>query len=491
MPIVFDHKNSVAPKVSIILLDWSCRESFHMLDYLNNQTMPRDQYEINWIEYYNKRPSAIKNKIRECERAGQLPILDRWLVLDMPNNVYYHKHLMYNIGIVASKGKIIVICDSDVIVKPTFIESIIKAFEDNPDIVLHMDEVRNTDKKFYPFNYPSIDEITGKGCINWVNGKTSGILEKKDPIHVRNYGACMCARREDLIHIGGADEHIDYLGHICGPYEMTFRLMNNGKKEVWHQEEFLYHAWHPGTDGRGNYLGPHDGMNMSSTALDILKNGRVRPLVENEAIQEIRCNGEKARSSEMLLTLAVPALRIKKWKKNLLQHYLFCQCVLPVKSFFLKVRLIFNIIFITIRQLRLKSKCHVSNQAMSKNPFLKFIMAFVFFKRMCKNNLYTVRACHQVIRELKCKGVKEVIFYGAGHLTKILYILAKAHSIEIKGIYDPRLAGKKFLGFDIKPDNAAKAYAGRIILNYFNGINEKMIRLQNLGIPRNNIVRLQ
>ncbi len=240
MELLFENKTSDKPVVSIILLDWSCRESFHILNYLSNQTIPRKQYEIIWIEYYGRRPSAIESGLKKCERLHKPPNIDKWIVMDIQNNVYYHKHLMYNIGIVAGKGKIITICDSDAIVKPTFVEAIIKSFEKNDNIVLHMDEVRNIERRFYPFNYPSIDELTHKGCINWKNGKTTGLLDKKDFIHSVNYGACMCAFREDLINIGGADEHMDYLGHICGPYDMTFRLVNAGKKEVWHQEEFLH-----------------------------------------------------------------------------------------------------------------------------------------------------------------------------------------------------------------------------------------------------------
>ncbi|MFQ5788270.1 MAG: hypothetical protein ACE5H1_09855, partial [Thermodesulfobacteriota bacterium] len=75
-----------------------------------------------------------------------------------------------------------------------------------------------------------------------------------------------------------------------GPYEMTYRLVNAGKKEVWHQEEFLYHVWHPGTDGDDNYSGPHDGFNMSTTALEVRHNSRVFPLVENEIIRLMRAN---------------------------------------------------------------------------------------------------------------------------------------------------------------------------------------------------------
>ncbi|GEM_PF-5847965 len=163
----------------------------------------------------------------------------------------------------------------------------------------------------------------------------------------------------------------------------------------------------------------------------------------------------------------------------------------PHKSFLLKLKLFLNMVFITIRQLRLKSKRNSGNKAVQKSLFLKLIMAFVFLKRMCKNNVYTIRACRQAIRELRRSGAKEAVFYGAGNLTKILYILAKECSIEVKGIYDPLLAGKRFLGFEIKNDDAIKDYEGKVIINYFSGISEKIRRLQSLGIQRNNIVRLQ
>ncbi len=81
----------------------------------------------------------------------------------------------------------------------------------------------------------------GEGCINNVDGKTKGILDEIDPMHTRNYGACMCAKREDVIGVGGADEDLTYLGHICGPYDMTFRLMNFGKRLAWEANRYLYH----------------------------------------------------------------------------------------------------------------------------------------------------------------------------------------------------------------------------------------------------------
>ena len=288
MEILFEHSFSKKPKVSFVLLDWSCRESFHIFHYLNQQNVPRDNYEIIWIEYYNRRSPEIRKGLEDCARQSKPPMLNQWIVMDMPETLYYHKHLMYNIGIVLSKGEIVTICDSDAMVRPTFVETITKLFEEDPSIALHMDEVRNNDQRFHPFDYPSFDEVEGEGAINFKNGTTTGLLDTEDPLHTLNYGACLCARRDDLIAIGGSDEHLDFLGHVCGPYELTFRLKNFGKREFWHPSELLYHVWHPGQAGHGNYVGPHDGMHMSSTALEVVESGRIQPLLENKAIRALQ-----------------------------------------------------------------------------------------------------------------------------------------------------------------------------------------------------------
>jgi cell wall assembly regulator SMI1 len=102
--------------------------------------------------------------------------------------------------------------------------------------------VRNRDKKYYPFNYPSLDDITTTGKNNFIDGKPAGLWDEEDIIHTRNYGACRSALWEDLIASGGADEHVDYLGYICAPYEMTHESewtttcgtrANSGPKLFW------------------------------------------------------------------------------------------------------------------------------------------------------------------------------------------------------------------------------------------------------------------
>jgi hypothetical protein len=275
-----------APKVSLILLDWRVRESFHLLHYLKSQTVARESFEVIVVEYYDHISPAVQKFESE---------VDTWLLLQMSDDCYYHKHLMYNAGILFSRGDILMFGDSDAMVRSSFIQRIITSFQRDPFLVYHMDEFRNVRRDLYPFNYPSFEEVLGDGCINNVDGRTSGVLDVIDPIHTRNYGACMCGRRQDIISLGGADEDLSYLGHVCGPYDMTFRLMNSGRRLKWDTEEYLYHTWHPGTDGTDNYLGPHDGMNMSTTALRSLSSGRILPLVENSAIRELRNGGQADR----------------------------------------------------------------------------------------------------------------------------------------------------------------------------------------------------
>lgn len=313
MEILHRRQFDAPPRVSFVLLDWSCRESLHTLDFLAEQDVPREWYEIVWIEYFNRRDAELQRRIDDARREETADPVDAWIVMQMPENVCHHKHLMYNVGIVASRGELVCFCDSDAMMRPGFVRSILDAFERDPEIVLHHDEVRNRSPHFYPFRYPTFEDVLGPGCNNWVNGKAIGLWDEEDPLHTRNYGACMTARRDNLIAIGGADMHVDYLGHVCGPYELTFRLVNSGRREIWNDAEFLYHTWHPGQAGSVDYCGPHDGRHMSTTALEATQTGRVRPLEENPAIESLRTRGASSDDIGALLSAALKPEWLHAW----------------------------------------------------------------------------------------------------------------------------------------------------------------------------------
>ena len=296
--LVVDHAKQGA-NVSIILIDWSVRESFHALHYLNEQTVDRNRYELIWIEFYDRQPRTLLDAVEAAERAGR-PIVDKLVVMNHSSDVIFHKHRMYNLGIVLSEGEICVICDSDAMFTPTFVQSIITAFEQDPQSVVHLDEVRSVSRRFYPFNFPAFEEFLASPCPNWTGRTTKGLDHSTDILHEANYGACLAARRDDLIRIGGSDEHLDYLGYICGPYDLTFRLINAGCREKWLTDELLYHSWHPG-EGYINidYHGPSDGRGMSSRSLAVRESGVIQPGLENGAIRALRTNPQLDRRAAL------------------------------------------------------------------------------------------------------------------------------------------------------------------------------------------------
>jgi hypothetical protein len=296
-PVKYLYKSNAGttPTLSFILLDWTVRESFHTLDYLHHQNVDRNLFEVIWIEFYKREPEEIKERIKKSEALGLPSPVDSWIVMEHDAEEYYHKHRMYNLGILESAGRITVILDSDAILRTDLVATILKEFKAERNLALHFEQIRNFDQSYHPFNYPSIDKIIGEGCVNATDGVPHGITTcakslKEDGTlwNIYNYGACFCANREDLIRIGGADEHEDYLGHVCGPYEMTARLINAGVQDKLNDSHFLYHAWHPNQGGTNNYSGPNNGRGMSTTAMKILKNGRVLPLKENGNIKELR-----------------------------------------------------------------------------------------------------------------------------------------------------------------------------------------------------------
>jgi hypothetical protein len=285
-------------KLSVILIDWRVRESFHSLHYLNRQTLPREHYELIWLEFYRHNPAALAELL-----AANDAVLDQWLIAGYPDDCMYHKHRLYNLGLLLASGEYVVICDSDAIFTPRFLERILERFEQAPRSVVHLDQVRNVRRNLYPFRYPRIDEILGRGVRNWRGHTTAGLLPQADMFHACNYGACMAAPRQTLIDIGGADEDPGYLGYICGPYEMTWRLVNHGLEEHWLRDEFLYHTWHPNASG-GNveHHGPHDGAYVSLHALESRALGRVLPLVENPCVAKARM-GHPLQPDELLRAL--------------------------------------------------------------------------------------------------------------------------------------------------------------------------------------------
>jgi hypothetical protein len=261
------------PKLSILLLDWSCRERFDPLEWLDQQDVPRDEYELIWVELFDRvAPQAMEraDAVLTCHQQGR-----------------YHKHEGYNAGLLVALGELFCVCDSDAVFPTDFVRSIFRHFYADPELtgefkapsgsVLFHFEARSS------VEYPGLreaDDLKDKNWLWW-------------GLHP-NVGACMTVRTVDAIRYGGFDEHAAYAGYLCGPYELGWRLLNAGLPEVWHdQATMLWHFAHPDPVGDngivpslrqiGEIVYPHVDLHALH-AVEALTSGRMLPLQENPAL---------------------------------------------------------------------------------------------------------------------------------------------------------------------------------------------------------------
>ncbi|KJU84435.1 Glycosyl transferase, family 2 domain protein [Candidatus Magnetobacterium bavaricum] len=263
------------PIVSIILLDWECREHYSSLYWLNQQDVPRSRYELIWIELYNQVVAEVTAQVDCHITCGQSGM--------------YHKHLGYNTGILNARGDIVTICDSDAVFPPDFISSITESFEYDADkgcqrsLVLMHHEMRSS--FLFPEGLKEIDDVKSKKWKWW-------------PLNP-NAGACMSVRKSDAIRYGAFDEHDSYRGYLCGPYELGWRLVNAGMPEVWydHTVTALWHYAHPdpvGVNGLRASINiifentyPHVDLHAIK-AVEAFSAGKMLPLKENPKVFDMR-----------------------------------------------------------------------------------------------------------------------------------------------------------------------------------------------------------
>lgn len=244
-------------QLSIILLDNSARERFHTLDWLAQQDVAREHYELIWMECYDRVSSYVLDRVDQYYTMQQEGL--------------HHKHAAVNAGIVAAKGRIVTMCDSDAVYPPDFVRSILNAFEKERIVLMHWEE---RSRQTYP------------------DGASLALIQKHTFDVWPNVGACNSVLRRDAIGIGGVDEHESYKGILAGQNEMLWRLINSGVPEVWCDTPHIYHFKHTGSDGDANASERHpasrDYEMHNATSVEAFKEGRLLPLVENKDIHRLR-----------------------------------------------------------------------------------------------------------------------------------------------------------------------------------------------------------
>jgi hypothetical protein len=219
-----EHKT---PKISIIMVDGLFREKFHAVDFFCDQTMPSEDYELLWVEYYHQVDPELQTKIDQYPNAR---------VITLNREGTYHSSYCFNGGITAAKSELLVIPDADVAVERDFLERVWQEHQTNDKLLLY---IHRYDEAQTDHLEPITLEHLRRVCV----------LK-----NTMNFGGCLAVRKKWLLAINGYEQHPLFEGGFHANGRDVFnRLRHHGLPVMWHPTLKLYHAWHLAT-GYGRYF---------------------------------------------------------------------------------------------------------------------------------------------------------------------------------------------------------------------------------------------
>ena len=207
------------PKISVFMVDGGFRENFRLLDFLGQQTLPADHYEVFWIEHCAKIHPRLAATAAQYANT-QVVALDRIGA--------YHAGYCRNEGLRRSRGELIVYLDADVVVEPNFLERIAAEHAKCDDLVMHL------------YRYDEPPELRKS---DWDIEHLRRVGRLENPL---NYGACISVRRRWLVDVNGWEQHPVLGSHFnAHAADLHARLRAFGLAVKWHPNIPMYHPWHP------------------------------------------------------------------------------------------------------------------------------------------------------------------------------------------------------------------------------------------------------
>lgn len=204
-------------KISVIMIDGGFRDNAFSAKYFAEQDFPAEDYEIIWVEYFNK-------VNLELDKSDTL----QKITLNREDE--YHSSFCFNAGIEMAKGELLVIPDADQIAKPDFLKTVWHCHQQYDKLVMYIyrfDET--TDNRVKSFDFDELE----KKCV------------LKNP---ENYGGCITARRKWFMEVNGYEMHpIMQSGFHANGMDMAVRFKNLGLAIQWHPTLKLFHPYHPMT----------------------------------------------------------------------------------------------------------------------------------------------------------------------------------------------------------------------------------------------------
>lgn len=207
------------PKISIVMVDGLFREKFHAVDFFSDQTLPPEEYELLWAEYYDRVNPELQAKIDKYPNAR---------VITLNREGEYHSSYCFNGGIAAAQGELLVIPDADVVVERDFLARVWEEHQTCDKLVLYVHR-HNEDLADHKEDW-DLDHLRRVCRLT----------------NLANYGSCLTVRKKWLDTINGYEQHETFRTHFHGNgYDVYSRLKTLGLHVMWHPELKAYHPWHP------------------------------------------------------------------------------------------------------------------------------------------------------------------------------------------------------------------------------------------------------
>ena len=214
-------------KISVIMWDGSFRKFTHTIDCFSEQTFPKNEYEIIWVDFYNS-SEIIRKKLDQYKNT-------KLFTLKNDNSENWNLGICINNGVKNSIGELLVIPDPDIFVEKNFLQIIWDEHKINKNLVLY---IRRYDE---PMDCAS--ELS-KTDIKYL--KDNCILSNPT-----NYAGCLSVKKENYNLIGGFEEHKAFCESSMSGIETYTRFRNAGLEIKWATTLKVYHPWHPDT-GKSN-----------------------------------------------------------------------------------------------------------------------------------------------------------------------------------------------------------------------------------------------
>ena len=93
--------------------------------------------------------------------------------------------------------------------------------------------------------------------------------------------------------------------------------------------------------------------------------------------------------------------------------------------------------------------------------------------------------------QLHQQGIKTVVFYGAGEVAEIAYILLQQNQIKLSGVIDEALAGERFMKLRVgKLDDLKKLNFDKIIVTSIQPAKDVVKKIIAVGVPEYKVLLL-